>query len=218
MIKIKKNLSDSRNTIKHPYYWLRCKCGVCVSRRVDSKAKYCLTPRCKYSHCINHGLTKTSLYRIWEGLVQRCCNPKDTSYHNYGARGITLCNKWRYSSYEFINWAKNNGWKKGLDIDRVKNNGNYDPNNCRFTTRSINNLNSRKCYRGNVTSEYIGIIKRTGIKRYYWDMSITYKGKSFKSHGFKTEIQAVIARDLIILKYELPATLQFPELIYNISV
>lgn len=94
-----------------------------------------------------HGLAspekRKGLYRSWEHMKQRCYNPKHRSYKNYGARGIHVCEEWQNSSVLFINWAHKNGYKEGLRLDRIDNDGNYNPENCRWVTVAQNNRNKR---------------------------------------------------------------------------
>lgn len=85
------------------------------------------------------------LFRKWDGMRQRCYNPKTREYHNYGGRGITVCDEWRgkHDFVAFRDWALANGWQQGLDIDRIDNEKGYSPGNCRFIARKAN-LNNRR--------------------------------------------------------------------------
>jgi hypothetical protein len=90
-----------------------------------------------------HGLSKHPLYYIWRGIVDRCCNPNDSAYKFYGQRGITICDEWRNDFLVFYHWCLDNGWKKGLQTDRINTYGCYEPSNCRFVTSKENNNNRR---------------------------------------------------------------------------
>lgn len=83
------------------------------------------------------------LYWAWKAMKQRTQNPNCRAYRNYGARGITVCDEWQ--QYEpFYEWAISAGWAKGLDLDRIENDGPYSPDNCRWTSRK-KNINNRRC-------------------------------------------------------------------------
>ena len=114
------------------------------------------------------GKTKTRLYSIWEGLVQRCCNPKCKDYYKYGKIGRGLCEEWRDSDI-FITWALSNGYSDELSLDRIDNMKGYSPDNCRFATRTqqnSNKLNNRiityKDYTGTVKDvcAYFNLIEK----------------------------------------------------------
>ena len=85
---------------------------------------------------------RTKIYSIWSNMRQRCNNKKHKNYKNYGGRGIIICNEWK-EYIPFKEWAIFNGYKKGLTIDRRNNNGNYESNNCRWVTSTVNNQNTR---------------------------------------------------------------------------
>lgn len=89
----------------------------------------------------NH--SKTRLYGIWNHIKTRCLKKYDDRYKDYGGRGITICKEWL--DYEnFYNWAINNGYKNNLSIDRINNNGNYEPCNCRWATPKEQSQNTRR--------------------------------------------------------------------------
>lgn len=90
-----------------------------------------------------HGYHKHPLYQVWQNFKQRCFNPKNQQYKNYGARGITVSKVWVNNPERFVKWGLTNGWKKGLLIDREDNDGNYTPKNCRFVTPEISSNNKR---------------------------------------------------------------------------
>jgi len=73
----------------------------------------------------------------------RCGNKNASRYKNYGGRGIKVCPEWRKDFVVFMDWALNNGYKKGLSIDRIDNDGNYEPSNCRWATVKQQNRNAR---------------------------------------------------------------------------
>lgn len=90
-----------------------------------------------------HGLShkQGNLYSIWNTMRHRCFNPKNNKYHLYGAKGITICDEWANDFSAFYDWSINNGYKKGLTIDRINNQGNYCPTNCRWVNQQTQQRN-----------------------------------------------------------------------------
>lgn len=129
--------------------WLcRCKCGkeciVSGSNLRSGHTKHC--PSCGYKITkekkTTHGQTKTKLYYVWRGMLNRCENPNFKSYQDYGARGIKVCEEW-HNSKTFLDWSKENGYEDGLEIDRINTDGDYCPSNCRWIKRLENSNNKR---------------------------------------------------------------------------
>ena len=134
---------------------------------------------------VKHGEYKTRLYRIWFHMKERCLNPniKNPPYKDYGGRGITICNEW-LEFIPFRDWSLNNGYQKGLEIDRRDNDGNYTPENCRFTTHKENNRNRRS------TKLSIEIVNE--IRALYNTKKYTQKELAIKYNTIQQNISLII--------------------------
>ena len=132
--------------------WLcRCECG--EIRAVDgSSLRKGLSKSCGCLHkeqlvimskLVNtkHGCTKTRLYNIWGSMKRRCLCTNNKDYPKYGGRGIAVCEEWQNSFEAFRDWALANGYDDKLSIDRINNNGNYEPSNCRWVSIKVQNRN-----------------------------------------------------------------------------
>lgn len=90
-----------------------------------------------------HGGRRSRLYRIWIDMRRRCYDSKRINYANYGGRGITVCDSWDNSFVPFRDWSFENGYTESLVLDRINNERDYSPDNCRWVTVSQNTRNTR---------------------------------------------------------------------------
>jgi hypothetical protein len=167
------SITGSRNSA-----WLcRCTCGnehvvlYGSLRRGLTKSCGCLSLEMKRTRSLTHGYTKRHQYRaeygIWSAMLRRCLNPNCPEFKNYGGRGIGVCKRWR----KFENFLFDMGDRPpGMTLDRIENDGDYTPDNCRWTSRQQQMRNTRLNRVG-----LLEAIEKTGLK-YGTVMSRIHRG------------------------------------------
>ena len=161
-----KERTATSNKLTHGY---TISCNSCRYKRVAEKNK-------------QRGHKPIRLWNIYNHMIKRCYDIKEAMFYRYGGRGIKVCDEWKESFIHFRTWALENGYSDNLSIDRIDNDGNYSPENCRWTTGEVqaNNRSTNLLitYNG-VTDTLANWSKRTGIK------SGTIQSRLY--HGWPTE-------------------------------
>lgn len=139
-----------------------------------------------------HGGKGTRLYQTWANMKDRCYNPNQIGYINYRTRGITVCDEWKNNFVTFRDWALANGYRDDLMIDRIDNNGNYEPGNCRFVSYTASNRNKGNIKLTIEKAKQVRELYKTG-KYYYREIAKIF-GVSSGTIGLT--IRNAIWRDL----------------------
>lgn len=165
------NLGMRKNKIGNgSHYWGLFLCPFCqrkVERQLGNgkRDKACGCIRKERALTLNktHGDSGTLTYGIWRGMLNRCLNPNEPSFKNYGGRGIKVCDEWIKSYTSFKSWVLHCGnYKLGLQIDRKNNDGDYCPENCRFVTEAVNCQNRRSTKLTFEKAEQVRKLYKTG--------------------------------------------------------
>lgn len=143
---------DKERSVRQSYWICRCSCGnvksICGSSLTSGVQISCGCVRHERlslgsKALVTHGGTKTRLYKIYRGIIDRTEYPSSRNYQNYGARGIKMCPEWRQDFAVFRDWALSHGYHDDLSIDRINNSKGYEPNNCRWATSKTQANNRR---------------------------------------------------------------------------
>lgn len=173
---------DFNSPYKGTYWKCLCDCGNITSVKSTNlrndlvKSCGCLVHE-KHN---THHLSQEPLYRLWNSIKRRCYDEKHKAYKYYGRRGITMCPEW-LDFETFYKWANENGYKRGLSIDRRDNQKGYNPDNCKWVSAKVQANNRRSCrmysYNGktqNLTQwceelnlNYKRVYSR--LNKYHWD-------------------------------------------------
>jgi hypothetical protein len=204
---------DKETTEKHnnhDKYWI-CQCS-CEQKTIKtiiglglkngtSKSCGCLRKEIMSQREVKnkiHGKWNTKIYQCWADMKQRCYNPKNKSYVNYGARGIGICEEWKNNFQLFYDWAITNGYSEDLTIDRINNDKDYFPENCRWAGFTLQNINQRQ-NKIRHSSPYIGVSFHKKSKKWRAQISINNKKTCL---GFYLNIEdAKKAREEAELQY-----------------
>lgn len=200
-------LKELQSKNKKRRFLVKCQCGkikeVSLANLLNGGTKSCGCMKGK-----KHNLCKTQLFKVWVGIKQRCNNPNCSTYHNYGGKGIKVCDEWNKDFLSFYNWSINNGYKEEklpsgknkYTIDRIDGKKDYTPDNCRWVTYNIQATNTSMLSTN--SSGYKGISWNKRTQKWLCNISINNKTKRIGE--YKTQKEAVYARNKFIEDNNLP--------------
>jgi hypothetical protein len=189
-------VKDARLHPKHERKCLECGTAFFVEYP-KKKTKYCSSVcygRAK-SKSLGVPTERKWLHQIYKGMVNRCENPAHLTYSSYGGRGVCVCREWREDRQAFYEWAMATGFSVGMEIDRIDATKGYEPNNCRWATRSQNKGNRSKARTREFSSQFKGVTLYCGkkLRTKPWLASIGIEGKRVSLGSFATERDAAAA-------------------------
>ncbi|MEG0359729.1 MAG: hypothetical protein RR598_10730 [Anaerorhabdus sp.] len=178
------------------YAFCRCDCGG-EKRIIYSNIRKGLTTSCGCHQinrikevCVTHGKSKSRIHKEWRSIKYRIKNKSASDYEYYGGKNISMCDEWESNFESFYEWSISNGYNDTLTIDRIDNNGNYEPSNCRWISHQKNCFN-RGLFSNN-TSGCAGVTfdKRTNS----WRANIMVDGKNIYLGRHKNIADAIASR------------------------
>jgi hypothetical protein len=183
------------------------KCGMCgdffiteiqAIKLGSTKSCGCERIRKVREACCTHKCTGHPLFNVWRNIKERCYNDKHKAYKNYGGRGIKMYEGWLNDPRPFIEYVENLGWEKGLEVDRIDNDGNYEPDNLRVVTHYSNNQNTRLINKRN-TLGFRGIGYRGECWKNPYKTSIMMNRIYYHLNSYPTPQQAAQAYDVAVI-------------------
>ena len=193
-------LEDLGYRNKHRYGLYECPhCGnIWTARSISIKSGKTKSCGCMQGFYIGesktkHGFWKHILYQTWNSMQTRCYNENSKNYKNYGARGIQVCKRW----LDVKNFIEDMypSYQEGLTLDRIDVNGNYEPDNCRWATKTTQMQNTKSIHSNN-TSGFRGVYWHKGIGK--WVAKISVNTKQIPLGLFHTAIEAAKAYETYV--------------------
>lgn len=191
------------NGKRRPTWLCKCECGnekvICGNLGRSTNSCGCLHSEKAAERVYKHGYQDEPIYQSFNMMKQRCVNPKNPAYVNYGARGITVCDRWLEPDGKgFLNFLEDMGERpEGTSLDRVNNDKGYSKENCRWVGRGTQGFNQRKSSLNTSGKTGVHLIKKTKT----WKASIGFQGKEI-TLGYSKDLDVAIAlRVAAELKY-----------------
>lgn len=182
-----------------PIWLCNCSCGVkdvkVSTRKLNSghtKSCGCLKSEKLTLSNTKHGQSRSRIYNIYIGMKSRCENKLDKNYDQYGGRGIIVCDEW-VDFNNFHKWSVLNGYTDEMSLDRINNNGNYDPSNCRWVSMKLQANNRSNNILLNICGETLTLTEcceKYGLSYY------KYQKRRWKGHNIEQEINDLFITEI----------------------